>query len=325
MKRQQKVPRSRVSRGGMTTTQLSNVEEQKIHRDGVFGCQKSTLRQLWLFPVSQKNISVFGIGIFILLLLFIQTVQTSSLQGRRIGRPLPRFVAVNETHLLEFKQLDLNMEVYPTLREISQTDNEWRAKERLANSKEYKRGRAEPLETEDCKAQYEWQKRSFPTCNLLFEFDLTDLGAHNGIRVQHIANGYWRDVFTVQEAFSQRRVLKTRRMQHEFIARNYDRHRRDAVCMERLTSSPVVMDIYGFCGNSGLFEFANGGSITDAIWPRNGHDNTLTPLQKLTIATHVAMGLAAVHNVEKEGQAAMAHTDITPDNTCSTRKPMCTS
>jgi hypothetical protein len=72
-------------------------------------------------------------------------------------------------------------------------------------------------------------------------------------------------------------------MQHDYIERNYDRHRRDALSMERLTSSPMVLDIYSFCGNSGVFEFASGGDITDAIWPRDGTSNKLTPLDKLRI------------------------------------------
>jgi hypothetical protein len=48
--------------------------------------------------------------------------------------------------------------------------------------------------------------------------------------------------------------------------RNLDRHLRDAVAMEQLTSSPWVMGVYGFCGNSGIFEFADGGSLEDSIF-----------------------------------------------------------
>lgn len=72
------------------------------------------------------------------------------------------------------------------------------------------------------------------------------------------------------------------------------------------------MDIYGYCSAAGLFEYSNGGDITNAIWPQN-ESLALTPLRKLQIATQGAMGLAAVHNVDREGQATIAHTDIGPD------------
>jgi hypothetical protein len=49
-------------------------------------------------------------------------------------------------------------------------------------------------------------------------------------------------------------VLKTLRFEHEFDLRNWDRHRRDAIAMERLTSSRFVLDIYTSCGNSGPTE-----------------------------------------------------------------------
>ena len=34
---------------------------------------------------------------------------------------------------------------------------------------------------------------------------------------------------------------------------------------ERLTSSPLVTSVFAFCGNSGFFEFAQGGSLTDRL------------------------------------------------------------
>ena len=67
-------------------------------------------------------------------------------------------------------------------------------------------GRLESFETADCKAQYSWQMGSFPTCNYIYELDLTDEHA------RFLANGYWRDVWAVTEEESgEARVLKTMR------------------------------------------------------------------------------------------------------------------
>ena len=183
----------------------------------------------------------------------------------------------------------------------------------LLDSREYKHGRAEPLEEGDCLAQYDWQTTSFPTCNFLMEQALTDIGLKNAAghsSVRFISNGYWRDVWRLQDNLNTT-VMKTMRYEHDYTPRNYDRHRRDAVAMERLTGSQYVMDIYGYCGNSGLFEFGDGGSLDDSVLDNNNEDQW-SPSEKLIVAYQAAAGLSDFHNWDKEGVPAMAHTDITP-------------
>ena len=146
-------------------------------------------------------------------------------------------------------------------------------------------GRLPKFESEDCRAQYTWQQTSHPTCNLIHEFDLAEVSS------QLIANGYWRDVWKVQDetvavldqSFF---IFKTLRYQHEYNHPTYDRHRRDAIATGRLSKSTFVLNIYGFCGTSGFFEYGNGGDIMDAIWSRdndNQTSSTLSKLDKLTI------------------------------------------
>ena len=80
--------------------------------------------------------------------------------------------------------------------------------------------------------------------------------------------------------------------------------------MERLTGSTYIMDIYGFCGNSGFFEFADGGSLEDVIWQKHVKD-AWTSSEKVIVAQQVASGIAEMHNFVQEGRPSMAHTDIT--------------
>ena len=132
-----------------------------------------------------------------------------------------------------------------------------------------------------------------------------------------LSNGYWRDVWLTRSYLTNTQketiILKTLRWEHEYEDRNYDRHRRDAVSMEHLTSSPRVIDIYGYCGNSGLSEFAPGGDIELGLW---GSDHTAPQgwniTEVLIVAYQVAKAIADMHNFDKEGVASMAHTDITP-------------
>lgn len=180
-------------------------------------------------------------------------------------------------------------------------------------SREQREVLADPLETDTCKAQYEWQLSSKPACNLLMEHDLTHLELDQNNEepfVRILSNGYWRDVWKMQEN-GEMTVLKTLRYEHDYKPRNYDRHRRDAVAMEQLSSSQWVMNIYAFCGNSGIFEYADGGSLDDSLFADDEEVKKWSPSEKVVVAYQVASGLAAVHNHPKEGVAAIAHTDIT--------------
>jgi hypothetical protein len=70
------------------------------------------------------------------------------------------------------------------------------------------------------------------------------------------------------------------------------------------------MDIYGFCGSAGVFEFADGGDLETALWPGNDDVVPWNPQERLIVGYQVVQAIAAVHNHPKEGVAAIAHTDI---------------
>jgi hypothetical protein len=79
-------------------------------------------------------------------------------------------------------------------------------------SREYRRGLADPQESESCKVQYDWQLAYRPSCNHVMEQDLTrlELDANNDTYVKILANGYWRDVWKQQGVRpDEKTVLKT--------------------------------------------------------------------------------------------------------------------
>lgn len=77
---------------------------------------------------------------------------------------------------------------------------------------------------------------------------------------------------------------------------------------ERLTSSPHVVDIHGYCGQSVINEFAENGSLTYNIRKYK------SPREKLAIAREIALGIVDLHNFDGEGNATIAHRDLKPDN-----------
>jgi hypothetical protein len=168
------------------------------------------------------------------------------------------------------------------------------------------------VENETCRLRYAWQKTSFPTCNVIHEFDgatpwtassrvrngadkmgsSSAIGRHKLYRM--IGYGFWRDVWIVNgpsaTTSADTAIFKTMRWIHDYTPRNYDRMRRDAVAMERLSSSPFIVDLYAYCGTSSFSEYGNGGDIPDALWPRGRREqqldgSSLTQVEKLRIGT----------------------------------------
>lgn len=102
------------------------------------------------------------------------------------------------------------------------------------------------------------------------------------------------------------------RFEHKFEDAHFEHDRIDAVAMERLTSSPHVINVFGFCGHSVITEFAEGtrvGTLADK--------SAKTPLARLKIARDIAMGLADVHGIDGDGIATFVHLDINPANVVS--------
>jgi len=80
--------------------------------------------------------------------------------------------------------------------------------------------------------------------------------------------------------------------------------------MERLTKSPHVINIFGFCGHSVVTEFG------DPLWRLVDHSKK-TSLARLKIARDIASGLADVHGIDGDGNATFVHLDVNPANVVS--------
>ena len=85
------------------------------------------------------------------------------------------------------------------------------------------------------------------------------------------------------------------------------RIRVDALAMERLTSSPYVMNIHSFCGVTVVTERG-----TDSITHVVKH---ISPRDKVDVARRVAKSIAAVHEIDGEdAPVALVHNDINDGN-----------
>lgn len=68
--------------------------------------------------------------------------------------------------------------------------------------------------------------------------------------------------------------------------------------MTKLTSSPYVMGIYGYCGLSQVIEYGQNGNIHDLVKvAREMKDDKLSSLQKLIICVQIATAVADMHSI----------------------------
>ena len=154
-------------------------------------------------------------------------------------------------------------------------------------------------ESNECKYR-DWQKKSYPTCNEVHGYfsQPEDLIT--------VAVGGESVIIGQKPLGSQQVLMKAGRWDRtEFSERNYYHRQIDAAIMERLTSSPYVMSIHGFCSTSVLTPRAGeGGDLYGLINSVRNGGKDLTSLDKLRVVIQLAEGLASMH------EAGVAHNDL---------------
>lgn len=183
----------------------------------------------------------------------------------------------------------------------------------------------EPYSDGECVPMQDWQTTYHPSCNGMHELGMNGIGddTHGVDATLFGTGGFWRyawrvDVNLPRDSGSGSKtpvdtvVLKTLKYEHNFEDAHFEHDRIDAVAMERLTASPHVINVFGFCGHSVLTEFADGprvGALADKA--------RKTPLERLRIARDVANGLADVHGIDGDGNTTFVHLDVNPANVVS--------
>lgn len=226
--------------------------------------------------------------------------------------------STSEHKIVKIKHLPIYDEGrYPSKRQTDWNDENEKMERTLRNSIKYNKAKVEDIDEKYCKIANNWQKISSPTCNTIHENDMSSFFNVQGKIVEErlllLDHGFFRDIWVFKDGNEKdATVLKTLRYAHELTERNFDRHRRDALVMDRLTASPHIAQIYSFCGNSIFSEYADKGTVSDLIWPLDGGNSTLSSIERLQLALQVAQGVSDTHANDSNGIPNVAHTDITP-------------
>ena len=213
-------------------------------------------------------------------------------------------------------------DVYSTSSSFTEGVTTWRSPSRtipyseepneIQSAKHYKKyGIIPDPEHTGCPFAAEWQEKSggYPTCNLLHELGLQMGRPGLSNRLEHLANGAFKDVWRVmlEDDTPAVYVLKTTVYEKDFSPLNFDRHRKDALIMGQAAASPYVLNIHAYCAYSNMVE-SMPMSLED--WMNEKQENA-EPIELLRVAYQVARGVADMH-LFHNGMATIAHIDIKP-------------
>lgn len=198
-------------------------------------------------------------------------------------------------------------ELYPSKRQVWW--NESRQKS-LQNSKNYGDSYHNPKNpyqaVSECVPMHTWQTQMFITCNTIHETGLSKiLDEDNQEQVRQVGNGYFRDVYKIVDYGGFTSIaFKTARFRRQYDRKMFEKHRMDAMVMDRMTSSHHIMDIYGHCGVAGLFSFADGGDLMDRITDEESAEEIEEVnleskfLRRLVYGLDVARSIADLHTID---------------------------
>jgi hypothetical protein len=180
--------------------------------------------------------------------------------------------------------------------------------------------------------QPHWAFFHFPTCNAFHEmplereyFEASQGRQGSGVTEldsYYINSGYYRDVWVVAGSASLGRlILKTSKFEFDINYKTLHQVHREANVMERLSSNPSIVDIYGHCGGSVAAE-AISYEVERYVVPGSGYVNPglgadqpadlspqsdFTPSEKFRMALAMAESIAALHGYH---DGVIVHDDI---------------
>lgn len=164
-----------------------------------------------------------------------------------------------------------------------------------------------------CKAMYPWQLEGFPNCNNLHELDMLHMKVINtgGSRIAFEMNQY--SGVGTQAKF----VYKTVKYDWDISMGMIDQQRKDALVMERASSSNFIPNLYGYCSLGLVMDFMPEGNMQEYLKgarlakKRGDSSGILSPVDKLRVAIHIASSVRDLHETgDVKEIPAFFHNDI---------------
>ncbi|KAL7476330.1 hypothetical protein ACHAW6_002202 [Cyclotella cf. meneghiniana] len=168
-----------------------------------------------------------------------------------------------------------------------------------------------------CISMHSWQESSFPVCNSIHELDFFSNYRPDG-DVTYVTHGGFNELYHYTERYinsttskaSTSLAVKILRHEKNYTARRFGVVRQDALTLERLTKSPHICNIYGYCGLTLVVPFVTAGSLHDKLsgWRRG--DIEISSEERLQYAIDMARGLRDLHDIDGDGVPSATHGDL---------------
>eukprot|EP00581_Thalassiosira_minuscula_P012109 CAMPEP_0183712740 /NCGR_PEP_ID=MMETSP0737-20130205/7810_1 /TAXON_ID=385413 /ORGANISM="Thalassiosira miniscula, Strain CCMP1093" /LENGTH=517 /DNA_ID=CAMNT_0025941417 /DNA_START=22 /DNA_END=1575 /DNA_ORIENTATION=- len=157
------------------------------------------------------------------------------------------------------------------------------------------------IDKSGCVLAKAWHKMLNLNCNSFHEIEtgMTVADHNDGNYIKWLASGGRRDAWEYQHnvVAHDRVVIKIMRILEgrDWSEHCFDMQRQDATILERLSSSPHLMNTYGLCGTSTINEFAGNGNLEGYLI--KDKDRYVSPEELLSFAKNISIGIADVHDI----------------------------
>ncbi|KAL3789348.1 hypothetical protein HJC23_006502 [Cyclotella cryptica] len=191
----------------------------------------------------------------------------------------------------------------------------WFPKPDEDDNERYQRHRSE--DDGECISMHSWQESSFPSCNLIHEMDFFSKYRPGG-DVTHVTHGGFNELYRYKDRYinstgsiaSISLAVKILKYEKDYTAHKFGVVRQDAVTLERLSKSPYIYNLYGYCGFALVVPFVTGGNLNDKLYDWRHGDIEISSRERLQYAVDMARGLRDLHDIDGDGVPSATHGDL---------------
>eukprot|EP00956_Cyclotella_meneghiniana_P004827 scaffold5983_cov62-Cyclotella_meneghiniana.AAC.2 len=161
----------------------------------------------------------------------------------------------------------------------------------------------------ECIPMHDSEEHPHPNGNTIHELDFFSKYIHG--EIQHIAKGGVNDVFHYKDPPTGKSlVVKIRMLFRKISHDKYYAVGLDSIIMDRLTKSPHIFDIHGYCGFALILPFVSGGTLGSKMQKWRDGEIHLDSMTRLQYALNITRALRDLHNLHGDGVPSVIHGDL---------------
>eukprot|EP00956_Cyclotella_meneghiniana_P020532 scaffold36344_cov56-Cyclotella_meneghiniana.AAC.5 len=146
------------------------------------------------------------------------------------------------------------------------------------------------------------KEHSHPNGNVMHELDF--FSKYIDGEIKYLAHGAVNDVYRYKdEPTGKSLVVKISESDHRTVSL-------DSTIMDRLTKSPHIVDVYGYCGHTLILPFAGGGTFGRKMQKWRNGEVRLDSMTRLQYALNMTRALRDLHDIHGDNVPSVIHGDL---------------